>query len=161
MIVSPYTDFLRNCLVIHKIKHLSPLSPLKNFHAFSTNLSMTNFPLPFPPFPPMSFPLLHLPFPSPLKNVNLPPLNQIISLFKATSSNSSIDTLPLPIQKQIINTVATPLHQIICGSLSSGSVPPDFKKAVINPILKKKHLYSLSTSNYRPISNLSIHSKNA
>ena len=58
-----------------------------------------------------------------------------------------------------MNIVATPLHQIICGSFSSGSVPPDFKKAVITTILKKPHLYSLSTSNYRPISNLPIHSK--
>ena len=67
-------------------------------------------------------------------------------------STSSLNPLPLTILKQIINTVATPLHQIICGSLSSGSVPPDFKKAVITPILKKPHLDSLSPSNYRPIS---------
>ena len=33
------------------------------------------------------------------------------------------------------------------------------KKSVITPILKKPHLDSLSPSNYRPISNLSIHSK--
>ena len=38
-------------------------------------------------------------------------------------------------------------------------VPPDFKKAVITPILKKPQIDSLSPSNYRPISNLSIHSK--
>ena len=88
-----------------------------------------------------------------------PPLDQIISLLKSTSSTSSLDPLPLQILKQITNTVATPLHKIICGSLSSGSFPPDFKKAVITPIIKKPHLDSLSPSNYRPISNLSIHSK--
>ena len=79
------------------------------------------------------------------------------SLLKSTSTTSSLNHLP--ILKQIINTVATPLHQIICGSLSSGAVPPDFKKAVITPIFKKLHLKSLSPSNYRPIFNLSIHSK--
>ena len=38
-------------------------------------------------------------------------------------------------------------------------VPPDFKVAAISPILKKPNLESLYSSNYRPISNLSIHSK--
>ena len=57
------------------------------------------------------------------------------------------------ILNQMINTVATHLHQIICGSLSSGSVPPDFKKAVITPIFKKPHLYSMSPSKYLRSSN--------
>ena len=64
-----------------------------------------------------------------------------------------------PILKQITHTIAIPLHKIICTSLSSGIVPPDFKVAVITPILKKPNLDSLNPSHYRPISNLSIHSK--
>ena len=132
MIVNLYTDSLPNYLVTHS-KLLSPLPPPNNYHSSLTNISTIHFPSPFPPFPPLSFPPLPSPFPSPLTNLNLPPLDQIISLLKSTSSTSSLDPLPLPILKQITNTVATPLHQIICVSLSSGSIPPDFKKAVITP----------------------------
>ena len=71
MTVSSYTDFLLNCLVVH-LNPLSPLSPLKNYQSSSKNISMKNFPPPFPPFPPVSFPPLPSPFPSPLKNCNLP-----------------------------------------------------------------------------------------
>ena len=134
----------------------SPLSPLKNYHSSSTNLLMTNFPPPFPTFPSLS---IQLPFSPPLTNLNLPSVDQIISILKATSSTSSLYPLPLTILNQIINTVETPLHQIICSSLSYGSVHPDIKKAVITPILKKHNLDSLPHFNYLPISNLSIHSK--
>ena len=127
MTVSPYTYCLHNCLVVHLKPH-SPLSPLKNYHSSSTNLSMTNFP----------------PFPSTLKNLILPHLIKL-----SPFSILLPQPLPLPILKQIINTVSTPLHQIICCSLSSGSVPPDFKKAVITPILKNPNLDNLSPSNYR------------
>ena len=97
-----------------------------------------------------------------LDKCETPPLDQIISFLKYTSSTSSLDPQPLLILKQIINNVATPLkipHQIICASLSSGSVPPDFKKAVIIPIIKNPHIDSLYPSNYRHISNISIYSK--
>ena len=152
MIVNPYNDSLPNYLVAHS-KLLSQLPLLFDKH-FNDKLSITLSTLPTPVIPttPITFPFS-------LEKLESPPLDQIISLIKSTSSTSSLDPLPLPIIKQITNTVATPLHQIIGGSLSSGSVPPDFKKAVITPILKKSHLDSLSPSNYRPISNLSIHSK--
>ena len=157
MTVSLYIDFLLNCLVVHlkPLSHCHPCrttTPLRK--SFNDKLSTTLSTLPTPVIPttPITFPFS-------LEKFEYPPLDQIISLLKSTSSTSSLDPLPLTILKQITNTVATPLHQIICSSLSSGSVPPDFKKAVITPILKKPHLDSLSPSNYRPISNLSIHSK--
>ena len=113
--------------------------PLLFDKSFNDKLSTT-----FSTFPTLVILTTPITFPASLEKFESPPLDQIISLLKSTSSTSSLDPLPLPILKQIINTVATPLHQIICGSLSSGSIPPNFKKAVITPILKKLQLDSLS-----------------
>ena len=128
--------------------------PLLFDNSFNGKLSTTLFTLPT-----SVIPTTPITFPFSLEKLQPPPLDQIISLLKSTSSTSSFDPLPPPILKQIINTVAIHLHKIICGSLSSGSVPPDFKKSVITPILKNPQLDSLSPSNYQPISNLSIHCK--
>ena len=97
--------------------------PLIFEKSFNDKLSTTLSTLPTPVIPttPITFPFF-------LDKFESPPLDQIISLLKSTSSTSSLDPLPLPILNQITNTVATPLHQIICGLLSSGSFPPDFKK---------------------------------
>ena len=46
-------------LLGRSLKALSPLSPLKNYDSSSRNISMINFPQPFPPFPPLSVCLLH------------------------------------------------------------------------------------------------------
>ena len=97
-------------------------------------------------------------FPVFLDSFESPTLYRIISLLNSTSSTSSIDPLPLPILKQFTHTVATPLHKFICISLSSGSVPSDFKVTSNHPHLKKPNLDSLNSSNYQPISNLLIHS---
>ena len=142
MIVNTYTDSAQ--LLGRSLKTSIPTTTTEQLHLlfdkyFNDKLSITLSTLPTPVIPttPITFPFS-------LDKFESPPLDQIISLLKSTSSTSSLDPLPLPILKQITNTVATPLHQIICGSLSSGSVPPDFKKAVITPILKKPHLDSLS-----------------
>ena len=116
----------------------------------STTLS--TLPTPVIPTTPITFPFS-------LDNFEYPPLDQIISLLKSTSSTSSIDPIPLQIPKQILNTDQPPFINSFAVQFPPGSVPPDFKKAVITHILKKPHLYFLSPSNYRPISNLSIHSK--
>ena len=164
--------------ITHKFDKLSNDS--KSIHILSDQLLGRSLKSPLPTITPEELPLLFdnsfndklsntlstpviptnpITFPLSLEKFESPQLDQFISLLKSTSSTSSLDPLPLQILKQIINTVATPLHQIICGSISSRSVPPDFKKAVITPILKKPNLDSLFPSNYRPISNLSIHSK--
>ena len=128
--------------------------PLLFDKAFNDKLSATLSALPTPTLcpTPITFPVF-------LDSFDSPTLDRIISLLNSTSSTSSLDPLSLPILKQITHTVASPLHKIICTSLSSGSVPPDFKVASISPILKKPNLDSLNSSNFRPISNLSIHSK--
>ena len=44
-------------------------------------------------------------------------------------------------------------------SLSTGTVPPCLKHAIIRPLLKKKHLDHENLKNYRPVSNLPFMSK--
>lgn len=52
-----------------------------------------------------------------------------------------------------------PITAIINKSLSSGIVPPEFKRAIVTPILKKPTLDQNDLKNYRPVSNLSFLSK--
>ena len=88
-----------------------------------------------------------------------PSLLQVVSFIKKSHSSSSLDPIPTTLLHQIANTVAPPLLKICSQSMATGIVPNDFKKAIITPILKNSNLDSLNISNYRPISNLSIHSK--
>ena len=48
---------------------------------------------------------------------------------------------------------------IINASLTKSVVPPDFKRAVIRPLLKKSTLDKEGLQNYRPVSNLPFASK--
>ena len=43
--------------------------------------------------------------------------------------------------------------------MQSGVVPPDFKQALVNPLIKNKLCAKNDLKNYRPISNLSFLSK--
>ena len=89
----------------------------------------------------------------------LPSLSDISSLLEATHRWSPIDPLPLAILKQVTNPIAILLKSIIHHSLTTDSVPNYMKLATITPILKQSNSNSLSVANYRPISNLSTHSK--
>ena len=102
MTLCPYTYFLHNCLVVH-LKPLSPLPTLNDLHSSSSNLldksfngklstTLSTFPTPVITTTPITFPFT-------LDKFESPPLDQIISLLKSTSSTSSIDPLPLPILK--------------------------------------------------------------
>ena len=94
-----------------------------------------------------------------LSHLTVPSLQQIVSLIESTKSCSSLDPLPLIILHQITTVLAPSLLKICSRSIIIGCVPDDFKKSILTPIIKKSNLDSLVTSNYRSISNLSIHSK--
>ena len=70
-----------------------------------------------------------------------------------------IDSLPIAIIKQFTNPIPILLKPIIHHSLTTRSAPNALMLATINPILKKYNSNSLSVVNYRPISNLTTHSK--
>ena len=61
--------------------------------------------------------------------------------------------------KKISPALSIYLSTIFKNSLNYGTVPTDFKHALISPILKKKNLDKNSLCNYRPISQLSTISK--
>ncbi len=60
--------------------------------------------------------------------------------------------------KKCLPTILDQLTRIVNLSLSLGDMPPNLKKAIIKPLLKKLGL-ELEFKNYRPVSNLSFLSK--
>ena len=77
------------------------------------------------------------------------------------SSNASCDLDPFPTRLLIhyIDDLIVPITAIINLSMREGVVPPDFKQALLTPLIKKKTLCRNEFKNYRPISNLSFLSK--
>ena len=51
------------------------------------------------------------------------------------------------------------ISSIVNGSLQSGALPASFKEAMVLPLLKKPHLNTQDSNNYRPVSNLPFVSK--
>ena len=76
---------------------------------------------------------------------------------KCPTKSSALDPLPTPLVKANIDILAPTLATIINMLLESGSVPTNFKHAVITPPLKKHNFDPDSLNNYRP--NLSFVSK--
>jgi len=82
-----------------------------------------------------------------------------IKFIKISSTKScELDPIPTKILKQCITPLLPTITKIINKSLSSGTVPEQFKHAIVTPILKKEGL-DTDFKNYRPISNLPYMSK--
>ena len=75
------------------------------------------------------------------------------------SSSCPLDIIPTTFLKENILTVAPSVLSIINCSLSTGTVPSNFKNALIQPLLKKPSLDPLVLNNFRPISKLPFLSK--
>ena len=71
----------------------------------------------------------------------------------------SLDPIPTNLTKQHIQDIVPLITKIINKSLTSGTVPSQFKEALVTLILKKKTLDQNTLKNYRPISNLPFISK--
>ena len=89
-----------------------------------------------------------------------PPSNNLIQTLLANSNSTSPqDPLPLPLMKIIASSISILLTTIFKNSLTTGIVPPEYKHAIITPILKK-HKHDINDlKNYRPISQLPTISK--
>ena len=70
-----------------------------------------------------------------------------------------LDPLPTILTKTCLDDLVPLITTIINSSLLSGSVPSQFKQAVVTPLLKKKGLDLNTLKNYRPVSNLPFLSK--
>ena len=80
--------------------------------------------------------------------------------FNINSTRGHTGSLLVATKAMLIWTSSTDYHNhIIKASLTKSVVPPDFKRAVIRPLLKKSTLDKEGLQNYRPVSNLPFASK--
>jgi hypothetical protein len=75
------------------------------------------------------------------------------------SKSCTLDPIPTSLTKQCLSDVVPLITAIVNVSLSTGVVPPQFKHAVVKPLLKKAGLDCNVLSNFRPVSNLPFLSK--
>lgn len=74
------------------------------------------------------------------------------------SKSCELDCMPTFILKEILPSVLPTVTKIINLSLETGEFVPQWKTAIVRPIIKKAGL-ELIESNYRPVSNLNFLSK--
>ena len=70
-----------------------------------------------------------------------------------------LDPIPTSLTKQCLHDLVSLITFIVNASLSTGIVPPQFKQAIVTPLLKKPGLDTNDMKNFRPVSNLSFISK--
>ena len=76
------------------------------------------------------------------------------TISQMTSSSCSLDAIPTPFLKEVLDSVIGDILNIVNSSLHSGVFPDTLKTAVVRPLLKKHNLDPSVLGNYRPISNL-------
>ena len=70
-----------------------------------------------------------------------------------------LDPIPTSLIKECLSDLLPLITRIVNSSLCSGVVPPQFKQAVVTPMLKKPGLDPNDLKNFRPVSNLPFISK--
>ena len=80
---------------------------------------------------------------------------KICELIVGSSTKSGmLDPIPTSLIKQCLNDLVPLVTAIINVSLSTGTVPKQFKQAVVTPLLKKPGLDTNDLKHFRPVSNL-------
>ncbi|CAJ1061240.1 RNA-directed DNA polymerase from mobile element jockey [Xyrichtys novacula] len=128
----------------------------KFLHFFSDKIMSTRAFISQPSYDP-SAPLHPSSVFSKFESVSLSILKDIVSHMKP--SGSPADAIPPRLFKEVLATIGPNVLNIVNCSLSSGTVPRDFKHAVVRPLLKKTGLDPSLCANFRPISNLPYLSK--
>ncbi|MGB5557614.1 MAG: reverse transcriptase family protein, partial [Paracoccaceae bacterium] len=80
-------------------------------------------------------------------------------IMKSPTKSCILDPIPTSLTKQHLDDLVPIVTDIVNASLSTGSVPSQFKQAVVTPLLKKSGLDCNVLKNYRPVSNLPFISK--
>ena len=70
-----------------------------------------------------------------------------------------LDPIPTSLTKEYLSDLLPLITRIVNSSLCSGAVPPQFKQAVVTPLLKKSGLDPNDLKNFWPMSNLPVISK--
>src|SRR5207247_3041457 len=81
------------------------------------------------------------------------------AILMSSNATCSLDTIPTFLLKSCLDSLITPITNIINLSFLEGSFPTSFKDALVYPLLKKHNLPHEDLSSYRPISNLNFLSK--
>jgi hypothetical protein len=82
-----------------------------------------------------------------------------ILIRNAKKTSCPLDPIPTNLLLELLDLLLPVIHKIINSSLASGTVPTEFKKAIVKPLLKKASLDPDEFGNYRPVSNLPFISK--
>ena len=77
----------------------------------------------------------------------------------APCKTCELDPIPTRLLKQCSSELVPLITTIVNASLTKSVVPPDFKRAVIIPLLKKSTLDKEGLQNYRHVSNFPFASK--
>ncbi len=80
-------------------------------------------------------------------------------IIESASKSCDLDPIPTWLLKDCIDSLLPVITKIINLSLSSSTVPDNFKEALLSPLIKKALMDSEIFKHYRPISNLSFISK--
>ena len=80
-------------------------------------------------------------------------------ILKSPTKSCMLDPIPTSLTKQCLDDLVSLITFIVNAFLSTGIVPPQFKQAIITPLLKKPGLDTNDMKNFRPVSNLSFISK--
>lgn len=78
---------------------------------------------------------------------------------KSPSKSCTMDPIPTWLLKKHISILSPVITKIVNMSLEQGTVPPDLKRALVSPLIKKPSLDCEQHKNYRPVSNLTFISK--
>ena len=78
---------------------------------------------------------------------------------KSPTKSCMLDPIPTSLTKQCLDALVSSITFIVNASLSTGIVPPQFKQAIVTPLLKKSGLDTNDMKNFRPVSNLYFLSK--
>src|SRR5206468_2393069 len=81
------------------------------------------------------------------------------AILMSSSATCSLDTIPTFLLKSCLDSLITPITNIINLSFLEGTFPTSFKDALVYPLLKKHNLPHEDLSSYRPISNVNFLSK--
>ena len=80
-------------------------------------------------------------------------------LLNSPPKSCMLDPIPTSLVRQCVDELTPLIACIVNSSLCSGTVPPQFKQAVVTPLLKKTGLNQNDFKNFRPVSNLPFISK--
>ena len=75
-------------------------------------------------------------------------------IVRSPTKSCVLDPIPTSLMKQCLNDLVPLITAIIKVSLFTGTVPKQFKQAVVIPLLKKPGLYTNDLKHVRPVSNL-------